>query len=43
MEEVVLSFNWQNLFTIWVMIAILALILVVGAQLFRKVGGSNDQ
>ncbi len=44
MEDVILSFNWQNIFTVWVMIVILALVFVVGSQLFRKVSGaSNDQ
>lgn len=42
MVDIVLSFNWQNIFTIWLMIILLVLAYVVGSQLVRKMGGMNN-
>ena len=43
MEDLVLSFNWQNLFTVWLMVAILALIFVIGGQVYKKASAGNAQ
>ena len=42
MEDIVLTFNWQNMFTIWLMVIILAVVITVGAQLVRRTGLVNN-
>jgi hypothetical protein len=43
MEDLVLSFNWQNLFTVWLMVVILALIYVIGGQIYKTASANNAQ
>jgi hypothetical protein len=43
MDAVLLTWRWQNVLSIWIIAITLALLIVVGGQIARRVngGGSN--
>lgn len=44
MDAILLTWRWQNVLTIWLMVIALALLITVGAQGYRLImgGGQND-
>lgn len=42
MDAVLLTWRWQNVLTIWLMVIALALLVTVGAQGYRKMSGNGD-
>lgn len=42
MDAVLLTWRWQNMVTIWLMVALLALLVTVGAQTYRAVSGNGN-
>lgn len=41
MDAVLLTWRWSNLLTIWLMVAILAIIIAIIGQTARRAGGSQ--
>lgn len=42
MDAVLLTWRWQNLLTIWLMVIALGLLITVGSQVTRKVTGAGN-
>ena len=41
MDAVLLTWRWQNVLTIWLMVIALALLVTVGAQVYRAIGNGD--
>ena len=42
MDAVLITWRWQNILSIWIIVIALALLITMGAQIVRRVGGSQD-
>ena len=43
MDAIILTWRWQNILSIWIMVLALALLVTLGAQVVRRVNaGSNS-
>lgn len=42
MDAVLITWRWQNILSIWIMVILLALFITMGAQIVRRIGGGQD-
>lgn len=42
MDAVLLTWRWQNILSIWIMIIALSLLVTLGAQIARRAGARSD-
>lgn len=42
MDAVLITWRWQNILSIWIMIILLAFLITMGAQVVRRVGNRQD-
>jgi len=42
MDAVLLTWRWQNILSIWIIVIALALLTTFGAQIFRKASGAGN-
>lgn len=44
MDAVLLTWRWQNILSIWIMVIGLALLITIGTQVFKRMSGNaSDQ
>jgi len=42
MDAVLITWRWQNILSIWIMVILLALLITMAAQIGRRMGSGQD-